>query len=118
MNCALPCTPPQKVSDDMPMIRESGLQVITSRIATRMDPRIWASSASKFASESIRGCFDVHAADAEAMWQIFKAVVAGGDTYVFAPDTPRQQALDYYLGANMQSWVAEEDGVVVERRRM
>src|SRR5262245_60022931 len=43
------------------------------------------------------------AADAEAMWQIFKAVVAGGDTYVFAPDTPRQEALDYLLGANMQS---------------
>jgi L-amino acid N-acyltransferase YncA len=53
------------------------------------------------------------AADAEAIWQIFKAVVAGGDTYVFAPDTPRQGALDYFLGANMHSWVAEEDGVVV-----
>jgi L-amino acid N-acyltransferase YncA len=53
------------------------------------------------------------AADAEAIWQIFKAVVAGGDTYAFAPDTPRQAALDYYLGANMQSWVAEEDGGVV-----
>jgi L-amino acid N-acyltransferase YncA len=53
--------------------------------------------------------------DAEAIWQIFKAVVAGGDTYVFAPDTPRQEALDYYLGAHehRQSWVAEEAGVVV-----
>jgi L-amino acid N-acyltransferase YncA len=53
------------------------------------------------------------AADAEAMWQIFRTVVAGGDTYVFAPDTPRQEALDYLLGANMQSWVAEEDGAIV-----
>ena len=53
------------------------------------------------------------AADAEAIWQIFKAVVAGGDTYVFAPDTPRQEALDYYLGARVRSWVAEDDGVVV-----
>ena len=52
------------------------------------------------------------AADAEAIWQIFKAVVAGGDTYVFAPDTPRQVALDYYLGANVHSWVAEEDGCI------
>ena len=53
------------------------------------------------------------AADAEAIWQIFKAVVAAGDTYVFAPDTPRQVALDYFLGANVHSWVAEEDDVVV-----
>lgn len=52
-------------------------------------------------------------ADAEAMWQIFRAVVAGGDTYVFAPDTPRDQALDYFVGANMMSWVAELDGQVV-----
>jgi L-amino acid N-acyltransferase YncA len=53
------------------------------------------------------------AADVEAIWQIFKAVVAGGDTYVFAPDTPRQVALEYFLGANVHSWVAEVDGVVV-----
>lgn len=52
-------------------------------------------------------------ADAEAMWWVFQAVVAGGDTYVFAPDTPRDQALDYFLGANMQSWVAELNGNVV-----
>jgi hypothetical protein len=37
------------------MIRASGLQVITSRIATRMDPRIWTIKASKEASESITG---------------------------------------------------------------
>ena len=53
------------------------------------------------------------AADAEAIWQIFKAVVAGGDTYVFAPETPREEALDYFLGPGMQSWVAEIDGSVV-----
>src|SRR5262245_56444308 len=52
-------------------------------------------------------------ADAEAIWQIFKAVVASGDTYVFAPDTPRQEALDYYLRANVRCWVTEEDGVIV-----
>ncbi len=52
------------------------------------------------------------AADAEGIWQIFKAVVAGGDTYVFAPDTPRPVALDYYLGANIRSWVAEAESRV------
>src|SRR5262245_55396722 len=53
------------------------------------------------------------AADEEAMWQIFKAVVAGGDTYVFAPGTSREEALDYFLGPDMQSWVGELDGSVV-----
>jgi L-amino acid N-acyltransferase YncA len=53
------------------------------------------------------------AADSEAIWQIFKAVVAGGDTYVFAPDTPREEALDYFLGPRIQSWVAEIEGSVV-----
>ena len=51
--------------------------------------------------------------DAAAIWSIFQAVVAGGDTYVFAPGTPRAEALDYFLGPNMQSWVAEVDGRVV-----
>jgi L-amino acid N-acyltransferase YncA len=53
------------------------------------------------------------AADADAVCAIFHAVVAGGDTYVFAPDTPREKALDYFLGAKMMSWVAEVDGHVV-----
>jgi L-amino acid N-acyltransferase YncA len=58
------------------------------------------------------------AADAEAIWQIFKTVVAGGDTYVFAPDTPRQVALDDFLGANVHSWVAEVNGVVVGMHKL
>jgi len=32
------------------------------------------------------------AADGEAIWLIFQAVVAGGDTYVYAPDTGEAQA--------------------------
>jgi ribosomal protein S18 acetylase RimI-like enzyme len=51
--------------------------------------------------------------DADAVWEIFHAVVAGGDTYVFAPDTPRDQALDYFLGPDMVSRVAEIDGEVM-----
>ena len=53
------------------------------------------------------------AADAEAIWQIFQGGRRRGDAYVFAPDTPRRVALDYFLGANVHSWVAEVDGVVV-----
>ena len=32
------------------------------------------------------------AADGDAIWRIFHAVVATGDTYAFAEDTPREVA--------------------------
>ena len=53
------------------------------------------------------------ASDADAMWRIFKAVVAGGDTYVFAPETSREVAIDYFLGTKISSWVAEINGEVM-----
>jgi L-amino acid N-acyltransferase YncA len=52
-------------------------------------------------------------ADADAVWRIFHAVVATGDTYAFASDTGRDVAIDYFLGPDMSSWVAELDGQVV-----
>lgn len=51
--------------------------------------------------------------DADAIWRIFHDVVQGGDTYTFPPDTPRQQALDYFLGAGIESWVLEDQGRVI-----
>jgi L-amino acid N-acyltransferase YncA len=53
------------------------------------------------------------AADAESLWSIFRAVVATGNTYTFAPDTPREVAVGYWFGAGVASFVAEEDGRVV-----
>ncbi len=47
------------------------------------------------------------------MWRIFQAVVAGGDTYVFAPDTGRDVAIEYFMGPDISSWVAEVDGEVM-----
>jgi L-amino acid N-acyltransferase YncA len=44
--------------------------------------------------------------DADAIWQIFRAVVAGGDTYVFAPDTPREEALAYWFNPTTRTYVA------------
>ena len=52
-------------------------------------------------------------ADFEAMWPIFRAVVATGTTYVFAPDTPREVAFDYWFGPGVASFVAEDVGRVV-----
>ncbi len=47
------------------------------------------------------------------MWRVFQAVVATGDTYVFAADTPRDDAREYFLGPDMASFVAEVDGAIV-----
>lgn len=51
--------------------------------------------------------------DYDAMWRIFHAVVATGTTYVFAPDTRREDGLAYFVGPGIASWVAEDEGRVV-----
>jgi L-amino acid N-acyltransferase YncA len=53
------------------------------------------------------------AADFEAIWSIFASVIASGDTYVFAPDTPREEAFTYWLGPGVACYVAENAGAVV-----
>lgn len=52
-------------------------------------------------------------ADFESLWPIFRAVVATGKTYVFAPETSRGDALDYWFGPGMTSYVAEDEARVV-----
>jgi len=47
------------------------------------------------------------------MWPIFQAVVATGTTYVFAPDTPREDARAYWFGAGIRSFAAEDEGRIV-----
>ncbi len=44
--------------------------------------------------------------DADPMWEIFRSVVAGGDTYVFAPETPRDRADEYWFAPGVSSYVA------------
>jgi L-amino acid N-acyltransferase YncA len=51
--------------------------------------------------------------DRDAVWSIFHAVIAEGDTYVFDPATPRDEALAYWFQAGAQSYVAELEGRVV-----
>src|SRR5437763_3389300 len=43
--------------------------------------------------------------DRETIWQIFHAVVAGGDTYVFDPNISRGKALAYCLGPKTRCYV-------------
>jgi L-amino acid N-acyltransferase YncA len=52
-------------------------------------------------------------ADSEAIWQVFSAVVAMGDTYVFAAETSRQEGVTYFMGAGIVSFVAVLDHRVV-----
>lgn len=47
------------------------------------------------------------------MWSIFRDLIATGDTYPFAPDTPRADALAYWLGPGVASYVVEAETHVV-----
>ena len=51
--------------------------------------------------------------DKPAIWQIIKAVIAGGDTYVFAPDTPEDDMMAYWFTPDKHNYVAVLDGEVV-----
>ncbi|MEO1654035.1 MAG: GNAT family N-acetyltransferase [Bacteroidota bacterium] len=61
---------------------------------------------------------DIHirlaqAADQDAIWQIIQAIIAKGDTYVFAPDSSREKMLNFWAGANTHCYVAESDNKIV-----
>jgi len=51
--------------------------------------------------------------DFDAMWPIFRDVIASGDTYVFSPDTPRDDAFVYWFGPGVTAYVAEAEGRTV-----
>ena len=51
--------------------------------------------------------------DREAVWDIIRQVIAGGDTYVFAPDTPRDEMLDYWFAPDKYVYVVESDGKIL-----
>src|SRR5438552_10804472 len=51
--------------------------------------------------------------DHDAIWEIFREVIAAGDTYALEPDIPREQALAYWFKHNAHVCVAEsENGIV------
>ena len=51
--------------------------------------------------------------DWPALWSLFAATVAGGDTYTFAPDTPEADARRFLLGPGAACFVAERAGEIV-----
>jgi L-amino acid N-acyltransferase YncA len=52
-------------------------------------------------------------ADRDAIWNIFREVVAAGDTYAFHPGMSREEALAYWFRADTRTYIAENDGRVL-----
>jgi len=52
-------------------------------------------------------------ADEDAIWNIFRDVIAPGDTYVFDPEMPRDAALAYWFRSDTYTYVAESNGRIV-----
>ena len=51
--------------------------------------------------------------DKPAVWAIIEKVIAGGDTYVFAPGTPEAEMMSYWFAEDKHNYVAVSDGEVV-----
>ncbi|HKS03864.1 MAG TPA: N-acetyltransferase [Chthoniobacterales bacterium] len=50
-------------------------------------------------------------ADRDAIWNIFREIVAAGDTYALDPQISREDALAYWLAPGTHAYVAEEPAV-------
>lgn len=51
--------------------------------------------------------------DYDAVWDIFRAVIQSGDTYVFAPHTPKSDLQQHWFAPTMHTYVAEVDGEIL-----
>ena len=51
--------------------------------------------------------------DKPAVWQIIKAVITAGDTYVFHPETPEDEMMAYWFSSEKHVYVAEEGGEIL-----
>jgi len=62
------------------------------------------------------GALTVRAAtdnDRDAIWKIFQATTAPGDSFVYDPNTSREEAFGYWFAAGTNTFVAERDGKVI-----
>ena len=51
--------------------------------------------------------------DTDSVWQIIEEVIAGGESYVFSPDSSREKMLAYWLSPEKKIYVAILDDKVV-----
>jgi GNAT superfamily N-acetyltransferase len=61
---------------------------------------------------------EIPVAEFERIWPLFQTVVAGGDTYSYAPDTPFDEARALWADPPNRTFVAERDGRVVGAYRL
>ncbi len=48
--------------------------------------------------------------DSEVVWSLFQCAIAGGDAFVFSPETTKAEALAYWFQPKAVSFLAEHDG--------
>lgn len=51
--------------------------------------------------------------DYDAVWEIFSKVIQTGDTYVFHPNTPKDDLQKHWFASYMQTYVLEENGKIL-----
>lgn len=51
--------------------------------------------------------------DRKAIWQIIKAIITGGDTYVFSPESPENEMIAYWFSPEKHVYVVEENGEIL-----
>lgn len=51
--------------------------------------------------------------DREQAWQIISEVISAGDTYVFDPETTKEEMLAYWFSPEKHVYVAEESGSIL-----
>lgn len=52
-------------------------------------------------------------ADYDQIWEIFKAVISTGDTYVFDPNTAKEDLQKHWFADYMDTFVVEEQGKIL-----
>jgi ribosomal protein S18 acetylase RimI-like enzyme len=51
--------------------------------------------------------------DHKSLWEIIRPIIRKGGTYVFSPDSSEQEMMDYWMGTDKSTYVAEMDGKIV-----
>jgi ribosomal protein S18 acetylase RimI-like enzyme len=51
--------------------------------------------------------------DHDSIWEIIRQVIAPGDTYVFAPDSPKEKMLSYWCGNDRHTYVAVNNNEIL-----
>ncbi len=51
--------------------------------------------------------------DYDRIWEIFKEIIAKGDSYVFNPNTPKEDLLKHWFADYMDCFVAEEENEII-----